>query len=147
MRTGFFRRARIASEAFLDIKNWREVLPRAAAGQSVTEIRLRGGPIITASAENKLWPIFSDIWYHSAYTKYCAIPKNGLVVDVGANVGVFSLFASRIARLVYSLEPAPSNFSQLVSNVGHIQNIVPLNLACAAHDGPANLDMSLDAVS
>lgn len=147
MQTGFFRRARIASEAFLDIGNWREVLPRAATGETVTKIRLRRGPTIRASAEHTLWPIFSDIWYHSAYTKHHAIPRNGIVVDVGANVGVFSVFASRVARCVYALEPAPSNFRQLVSNVSNVQNIVPLNLACAAQDGRAELDLCLDAVS
>ena len=143
----FFRRARIASEAFLDIENWREVLPRAAVGETVTEIRLRNGTRVVAPPQNKLWPIFSDIWYHSAYTKHCAIARNGLVVDVGANVGVFSLFASRMARLVYSLEPASSNFSRLVSNTSRTRNIVPLNLACAAQNGRMTLDLSSDAVS
>jgi FkbM family methyltransferase len=147
MHSDVFRRARIASEAFLDIKNWLEVLPRAATGETVTEIRLRNGSVITGSAENRLWPIFSDIWYHSSYTKHYAIPRNGLVVDVGANVGVFSVFASRVARQVYALEPAASNFRRLVSNVGHIPNIVTLNLACGARDGRSDLDVSLDAVS
>jgi FkbM family methyltransferase len=147
MSVSFFRRARIASEAVLDIENWREVLPRAAVGETVSEIRLRNGFKIVAPAENNLWPIFSDIWYHAAYTKYCAIPKNGLVVDVGANVGVFSLFASRVAALVYALEPASSNFSRLISNISKAQNIVPLNLACAAQDGRMTLALGVDAVT
>ena len=47
MELGFLRRARIAGHAFSDIANWREVLPRATVGKSVTEIRLRNGSIIT----------------------------------------------------------------------------------------------------
>ena len=147
MGIGFFRRARIASEAFLDIENWREVLPRAAAGEAVTEIRLRDGSVITAPPENTLWPIFSNTWYHCSYTKHCRIPKNAVVVDVGANVGVFSLFASRVARLVYSLEPASSNFSRLVSNVSRHRNTVPLRLACAARDGRAVLNLSGEPIA
>src|SRR5207245_291130 len=102
---------------------------------------------ITAPPENRLWPIFSNTWYHSSYTKHCAIPRNALVVDVGANVGVFSLFASRVARVVYSLEPASSNFSRLVSNVARVQNIIPLHLACASQDGRAALDLSGEPIA
>lgn len=143
----FFRRARIAGRAFSDIANWRDVLPRAVAGKSVTEIRLRKGPILTATPETALWPHFSDIWYHASYTKHCPIPRESLVVDIGANVGVFSLFAARFARLVYSLEPSSENFSRLAANVSHAQNIIPLNLACAGRDGRASLDLSSDPVS
>jgi FkbM family methyltransferase len=147
MGISFFRRARIASEAFLDIENWRQVLPRAAAGEAVTEIRLRRGSVIKAPPENMLWPIFSNTWYHLSYTKHCAIPKNALVVDVGANVGVFSLFASRVARLVYSLEPASANFHRLISNVSQVSKIIPLRLACAAQDGCGALDLSDDPIA
>ena len=147
MGIGFFRRARIATHAFSDIANWREVLPRAASGESVTEIRLRDGSIIIAPAENALWAHFSDIWYHLSYTKHCQIPPDGLIVDIGANVGVFSLFAARHARVVYALEPASSNFSRLISNVSRARNIVPLNLACAAQDGHGVLDLSINPVS
>ena len=65
-----------------------------------------------------------------------------MVIDVGANVGVFSLFAARFARLVYALEPASSNYSRLVSNTSRVKNIVALNCACAAHSGRGSLDVS-----
>jgi FkbM family methyltransferase len=142
MNTSFFRRARIASQAFADIANWREVLPRAASGKDVTEIQLRSGSVLTAPPETGLWPHFSDVWYHLSYTKFCPIPLDSLVVDVGANVGVFSLYAARFARLVYALEPASSNYSRLVRNTSQVSKIVPLNYACAAHDGRATLDVS-----
>lgn len=127
--------------------NWQHVLPRAAKGQSVTEIKLRRGPTITAMKDSALWPHFSDIWYHKSYTKYCTIPRNSLVVDVGANVGVFSLFAASRARVVYSLEPSSSNFSFLVSNTRDTKKIIPLNMACADSDGFGYLNVSTDPVS
>jgi FkbM family methyltransferase len=147
MAIDVLRRAGIAGRAILDIANWRDVLPRAAEGQPVTEIRLRRGITVTARPETALWPHFSDIWYHRTYTKHCEIPSNSLVIDVGANVGVFSLFASRAARLIYALEPSSSNFSLLASNTSGSKNIIPLNLACSAADGHASLDLSSDPVS
>jgi FkbM family methyltransferase len=137
-----FRRARIAGQAVTDIANWREVLPLAARGQDVTEIRLRNGAVIHAPADASLWPHFSDIWYHSSYTKHCSIKSGAVVVDVGANAGVFSLFAARHARQVYALEPASSNFSQLIQNVRLARNVVALQCACGARDGEATLDLS-----
>jgi FkbM family methyltransferase len=138
----FLRRAKIASRAVTDIANWREVLPSAAHGHAVTKIRLRSGTVINAPSEASLWPHFSDIWYHSSYTKYCSIPSEAVVVDVGANVGVFSLFAARRARKVYALEPASSNFSLLTQNVRLANNIQPLQLACGARDREGLLDLS-----
>ena len=147
MQISSFRRSKIALLAFFDIANWLEVLPRGARGDAVTEIRLRDGSIITAPVENALWPHFSDIWYHLAYTKYCPLPEGSLVVDVGANVGLFSLFAARKARIVYALEPASTNFARLTKNVSRTRNIVPLNLACSGKDGQAVLDLSINPVS
>jgi len=106
MKINALRRASIAARAFWDIANWREVLPRGAKGRPVTEIRLRRGAVIKATAEHALWPHFSDIWYHRSYTHHFALPSGSLVVDIGANVGVFSLFAARKARVVYALEPS-----------------------------------------
>ena len=140
--TDFFRRARIAGQAFCDIANWREVLPHAASGKTITEIQLRSGSVLTAPPEAGLWSLFSDVWYHFSYTKICPISPDSLVVDVGANVGVFSLFAARFARVVYALEPASSNYSRLVPNTSRVHNIVPLKCACAAYDGSGSLDVS-----
>ena len=144
--TDFLRRAKIATQAFADVANWREVLPLAATGKAVTEIRLRSGAVIKASPDGSLWPVFSDIWYHHSYTKHCPISPGSTVVDVGANVGVFSLFAARVARTVYALEPASSNFSRLIQNVSQAKNVISLHCACAGHDGRATLDLSREPI-
>lgn len=145
--SGVLRRAKIAGNAFWDLANWRDVLPRASAGEAVTEIRLRRGPVIVATPAHSLWPHFSDIWYHRSYTKCFSIPPDSVVVDVGANVGVFSLYAARTARQVYALEPSSANFSLLRSNTGGASNVLPVKLACGGADGEASLDVSSDPVS
>ena len=146
MNKSFLRRARIASQAFSDLANWREVLLLASSGKAVTKIQLRSGSILTAPPEAGLWNVFNDVWYHRSYTKFCPMPFNSLVVDVGANVGVFSLFAARFARVVYALEPSSSNYSRLVANTSRVQRIVPLQCACAASDGSRYLDVNASPV-
>jgi len=140
-----FRRIGIATRAVWDLQNWQEVLSGVTRGESVPVIRLRDGTIIHAA--HALWPHFSETWYHRAYTRHLSIPRGGVVVDVGANVGVFSLLAARKARVVYALEPASDNFRQLTRNVTTHQRIHPLQLACGATDGRAVLDTTADPVS
>jgi len=61
------------------------------------------------------------------------------VIDLGANIGLFSLYASPIAEKIYSVEPTPSHFSllkELIELTGKT-NIEPLNLAVGLEDGEA----------
>lgn len=61
------------------------------------------------------------------------------IIDLGANVGLFSLYVSPIAEKIYSVEPTPSHFSllnELVELTGKT-NIQPLNLAIGLEDGEA----------
>lgn len=59
------------------------------------------------------------------------------IIDLGANVGLFSLYVSPIAEKIYSVEPTPSHFNllnELVELTGKT-NIEPLNLAIGLQDG------------
>jgi FkbM family methyltransferase len=48
-----------------------------------------------------------------------AIPEGGTVLDIGANIGLFSLCAARAAKpaAVYAFEPHPDNFRLLRENI------------------------------
>lgn len=43
--------------------------------------------------------------------------KGGVVIDIGANIGSFSLLAAKYAPLVYAIEPEPHNLEALKRNV------------------------------
>jgi FkbM family methyltransferase len=62
---------------------------------------------------------------------FVAIPNNSVVVDVGANVGAFSIFAARWADRVFAFEPEPSNFACLRRNIelNNRRSITALNMA------------------
>lgn len=63
---------------------------------------------------------YHDIFELRSYVKQgIRIPDGGCVFDVGANIGMFTLFASREARdvQIYSFEPAPPLFAHLSHNV------------------------------
>lgn len=41
----------------------------------------------------------------------------GVVVDIGANIGAFSLYAAQHANRVYAIEPEPNNLKALKNNI------------------------------
>lgn len=59
------------------------------------------------------------------------ISETSIVLDIGANIGLHSIYFSGLAKsgCVLSFEPSLATFSFLVSNVVNISNIVPINLA------------------
>jgi len=57
-----------------------------------------------------------------------------VVVDVGANIGDFTLAMGKISGKILAVEPEKKNFSALSANlrINHVNNVVPSRLA--AHD-------------
>ncbi len=56
------------------------------------------------------------------------------VVDVGANIGDFTLTVGSLAKTIVAVEPGGNNFSALLANIriNHMQNVIPVR--AAAHD-------------
>lgn len=72
-----------------------------------------------------------------------AIRPQDTVIDVGANIGAFTIVAARAASSgrVYAVEPSSANFVLLNENVrlNQLENVKTLNLALSASDGSAVL--------
>jgi len=87
---------------------------------------------------------FDDIFERKVYDT-CGAPKEGeIVIDVGAHIGLFTIYASRLVGpngIVIAIEPHPDNFSILLSNIrlNHLQNVIPVNMAIADKEGTAKL--------
>jgi autotransporter strand-loop-strand O-heptosyltransferase len=63
--------------------------------------------------------IYREIYKHNAYGYgKCKLAKGDVVIDCGANIGVFSRYAKVCgASEVYSFEPEPGNYAALEKNV------------------------------
>lgn len=75
------------------------------------------------------------------------VPRNGLVVDVGSNVGEFSQFFLLRGNTVAAIEPLAKNFAFLVSKFPrHLQRgkLRLFNCACSETDGEATIYISDD---
>lgn len=85
---------------------------------------------------------FYSINYMGVYDPILTnLKPTDIVVDGGANIGVFSIMAARRARLVYAIEPDPVNFEYLCKNLrlNRIENVVPLNLALSDRNGQSRI--------
>ena len=66
----------------------------------------------------------------------------GAFIDVGANIGAYTLIASEVqSAVVVSVEPHPRTFASLTENVrlNHRYNVICVNAALSARDGEAGL--------
>jgi FkbM family methyltransferase len=66
------------------------------------------------------------------------MPERGdRVVDIGANIGVYSLWAARRGAEVAAYEPAPDTFPHLLSNVSQAARITPIQAAVVGVSPPS----------
>lgn len=107
------------------LRNWREVASALHSAQSVQRLEFRSGMVLSAPESAHLGFLFAEIWLDRVYSPRGYKVQNGdVVIDVGANVGVFSSFAALQARdvSVYAYEPFPDNARLLRSNVAALRH-------------------------
>lgn len=74
---------------------------------------------------------FEEIYKARIYKPYLETKANPVVLDIGANLGLFSLYASKYAKHVYALEPTREhfeNFSKMLK-FNEITNVTPIEKA------------------
>jgi len=109
-----------------------------ASGQSKT-FRLRNGQVISINADQAF--VLNEIYRDRIYD----VPGVDLsscrtIVDLGANVGVFALYAAASAQnaTIHCFEPATSTFAALLNNIdaNHL-NVIAHKLAISTFCGSA----------
>jgi FkbM family methyltransferase len=72
--------------------------------------------------------------------------KGQIFVDIGANLGYYSLIAAKNFRVVYAIEPEPKNLAQLRREVdwAGFKNIHVIEAAIADYEGHTLLSQSAD---
>ena len=128
--------------------NWDSIVKRTINGKPVNTLELRNGLSFYNANQNTL-SIFKEIFVNNVYS--CGevkINEGDIVFDIGANVGVFSLYASQIkGTQVYAFEPHPKNFKVLQNNVrqNEITNIECFEFALGIHNEERTLIESHNA--
>lgn len=87
--------------------------------------------------------LLNDIFARDTYRVNGIAPGSWeTVLDVGANIGLFSIRVAPLARRVLAFEPMASNFGYLSANVGRFRQVVPIGKAVAGIPGAVDLHVS-----
>lgn len=123
--------------------NFHELIRYERSGEPFDCIYLRGGKVIYFGDPDHALMMFKDIWLRNIYDRfYHRVPR--VVVDIGANIGVFSLYAKTLwpSCRIYAYEPDHKNFALLRRNVEISQiahDVSVFNLAVSKQQGTATL--------
>ncbi len=126
-----------------EYKNWWQICIQTINGKGTDVVILRNGLRIEAAKDSHLLVIMNEIFRMEVYNPSgFTIETNDIVVDIGANVGVFTMFAAQRTRnKVYSFEPFQGNIEFLNRNVSNndLSNVFVHSVAVSAENGYTKL--------
>lgn len=98
-------------------------------------------PITISSPADRT--VLREVFVDGEYNNVCQ-PSPSIIVDVGANIGMASLyFASRFPEcVIHAIEPCPKTFECLVENTAAFPNIKVHNVAISSKGGIADFYVS-----
>lgn len=115
---------------------WETIRFRARKGRpgSRLDVRLLDGPPLHVRGGTNDFHIFHRIFLRDEY-RLGGHADWECVVDIGGNVGLFSVRAAAIARRVIAYEPVAGNFEQLRANCAGRRDIEAVHAAVAGRTG------------
>ncbi len=116
-------------------KNWLQIyLHRFFSGDYI--LQTRSGAEFVVQRKEAALPIIVGIFHYNEYGTLTDVPRGSLIIDLGGNIGTFSIFAlSRVPESrVYVYEPNPDSFDSLMKSIernGFASRTVAVNKAVA----------------
>jgi len=138
----FWRRTRRLHRAGVRLDSLLLLPLRRRLPKPCDRIDLKNGPSLSAPADSSLLFLFQEIWVEQRYAPGSLELRPGdTVVDLGAHVGVFTLWvASRYPQVrVLAVEPSPRAFDFLQANIScnRLRNVTAVPCACGGRGGQA----------
>ncbi len=102
-----------------EIVSFKDILSEIIFDRPCNPMVLKNGFKIYHFGERIIFKIFYDIFVSEEYTsKFLKIENGDTVVDIGAHIGLFTIFAKSKAKCkIYCYEPHPQNFQMLIKNI------------------------------
>ncbi|MBD3922234.1 FkbM family methyltransferase [Paenibacillus sp. PR3] len=97
---------------------------------AIAQKRLTNGIEIYQNNEGETEFLYNEIFHKEMYFKHgITLPDNGTVMDVGANIGMFTLYvSSKSSCRVYAFEPLPPTFNLLEMNTSSLPHVTTVNV-------------------
>lgn len=121
------------------------IVPRQKHTSEMTEptlYRLPNGVEIAHLNKNETDHLYHEVFEKQNYLRHTITLRDGnCILDVGANIGMFTLFVNDVCRdaTIYAFEPIPTTFAALQYNVAaHNLNVKPFNCGLSDRSGSAS---------
>lgn len=87
--------------------------------------------------QNFFGHILAEIYKDGVYEPFLRGKKDLTILDLGANVGIFSYYASQFAKTVYAVEPSEEHFDTLKYQLDYnkLAQVKPFKFAVSGKDG------------
>ena len=91
--------------------------------------------------------ILKEIYRDKVYDPYLSGKKDLIMADFGANIGLWTYYASQFAKKLYAVEPTEAHFGCLSKMVDHngFKNVTPLKMAISHENGEADFYHSINS--
>ena len=87
----------------------------------------------------------TEVWRDDVYRARDRLRPGAIVVDLGANVGAFSIWAATMGCCVWAIEPLWENVKQLRLNIDRTgAKNVKIKQAAAGHDGQCRIQRGVE---
>ncbi|WP_308723310.1 FkbM family methyltransferase [Paenibacillus polysaccharolyticus] len=98
--------------------------------ETTAKKRLHNGIEIYQNNEGETEFLYNEIFQKEMYFKHgITLPDHGTVMDVGANIGMFTLYVSNKSNCrVYAFEPLPPTFKLLEMNTNSLPRVTTVNV-------------------
>jgi len=99
--------------------NWREIWGPYFSGGALPPLRLRRGLTLHHTSNDGPVSLVFEVFADRCYSRYFKSIENGVIVDIGANIGAFTLdYASGSNKAhIHAYEPNPSTNKTLRYNI------------------------------
>jgi len=136
MGLDFFSKIRIFARSWNILKNWYlyPLVYFKLTKKDYVIFETRSGLKIKIRVNSTDLMAFTHVWMIQEYSDdNFSINNDDVIIDVGAHIGLFALFASQFCKngKIFCYEPIKENYKILIENIemNQIQNIFPNNLA------------------
>jgi len=124
---------------------WSKIAPKNAP----VLIRLKNGLKFIVRARTMDKSVLKEVWIKKIYDKFgIAVEKGDTVIDIGAHIGIFSVYAAHFSETgkVYAFEPFIDNFKKLEEhkNLNNKENLFVYNLGVSNKEEVQTLYLSPD---
>ena len=151
MSASLFEKTKILIKAIRVIKNWHlyVALYLNLIKDEHVILESRNGTKIKLRVNSTDIMAFTHVWLLHEYDRTeFEITNTDIVIDIGAHIGLFALFASQFCKngKIYCFEPVKENFEVLESNLilNNIKNVIAVNAAISTSNEKITIYLNED---